>query len=117
MKNIFIIDDNPDFLETIARFLEQKGHRAVTAASGEEAIERMKGSKPDLVLIDLLMPRMGGFEVYDLLKKNGLHAPVFMISGANDPHAINKSFLLGIDGFIIKARSLDTLYAKIASCL
>jgi DNA-binding response OmpR family regulator len=65
---ILLVDDDPDVLMTMVDVLESRGYEVVTARDGEEALENLKEEKPDLMILDLLMPRMDGFEVCKTLQ-------------------------------------------------
>ncbi len=60
---ILIVDDDPDILEAMSMVLESKGYQVVTAADGVEGLANLKAEKPDLMILDLLMPKMDGFAV------------------------------------------------------
>jgi CheY-like chemotaxis protein len=61
--HILVVDDDPDILETITLLLESRDYKVTTAKDGVEALEKLKTAKPDLMILDLLMPRMDGFNV------------------------------------------------------
>jgi CheY-like chemotaxis protein len=61
--HILVVDDDPDILETITLLLESRDYKVTTATDGVEALEKLKAVKPDLMVLDLLMPRMDGFNV------------------------------------------------------
>ena len=65
---ILLVDDDPGVLMAMSDVLESRGYEVVTARDGEEALENLKEEKPDLMILDLLMPRMDGFEVYKKLQ-------------------------------------------------
>ncbi|MCL0079339.1 response regulator [Dehalococcoidia bacterium] len=67
-RNILVIDDDPDILEALTTVLESRGYQVATARDGVEGLNRLKTSKPDLIILDLIMPRMDGFEMYKRLK-------------------------------------------------
>jgi two-component system alkaline phosphatase synthesis response regulator PhoP len=65
---VLLVDDDPDVLMTMGDVLESRGYEVVTARDGEEALENLIEEKPDLMILDLLMPRMDGFEVFKTLQ-------------------------------------------------
>ena len=67
-KKILVIDDDPDIREVLTLVLEAEGYRVTTANYGADGLEKIKQGKPDLVILDLIMPGMGGFAVYKKLK-------------------------------------------------
>lgn len=67
-KKILLADDDPDVLDVISILLEDEGYEIVTARDGAEALEKIKLENPDLVILDLLMPRVDGFAVFNMLR-------------------------------------------------
>ena len=69
-KKILLVDDDPDFVEGARMVLEKGDFEVVTASSGKECLERIKEERPDLILLDIMMPQKSGFEVCKELKSN-----------------------------------------------
>ncbi len=69
-KKILLVDDDPDFVEGARMVLEKSDFEVVTASSGKECLERIKEEQPDLILLDIMMPKKSGFEVCKELKSN-----------------------------------------------
>lgn len=67
-KKILLADDDPDVVEVITMLLEDEGYEVVTAKDGAEALEKIKLENPDLIILDLLMPHVDGFAVFDMLR-------------------------------------------------
>ena len=82
MTKIMVIDDEPDLLEVVKLILESDGYQVVTAGSGQEALNRIEKDMPDLVLLDIIMPRMDGWEVFSRIKSNSKteDIPVIMLT-------------------------------------
>jgi two-component system response regulator VicR len=70
MTKIMVVDDEPDLLEVVKLILESDGYQVVTASSGQEALNIIEKEKPDLVLLDIIMPKMDGWEVFSRIKSN-----------------------------------------------
>jgi two-component system alkaline phosphatase synthesis response regulator PhoP len=68
-KKILLADDDPDVIEVVSILLEDEGYEIVTAKDGAEALEKIKSQDPDLVILDLLMPRVDGFAVFSKLRE------------------------------------------------
>ena len=68
MARILLVDDDPDFVEAVAAILEGKGHEVVKAYDGDEGLEKVKEERPDLIVLDVMMPRMDGYAVCKKLK-------------------------------------------------
>jgi len=67
-RKILLADDDPDVIEVVSILLEDEGHEIVTAKDGAEALEKIKLENPDLVILDLLMPHVDGFAVFNMLR-------------------------------------------------
>lgn len=116
IKKILIIEDDLPTLEAISLKLAQKGIIADTALNGEEALERLKKAKYNLILLDLLLPKKSGFDVLKEIKTgvdlNG--ARIIVLSNLGQEENIAKAKSLGADNYIIKADiNIDELTEKI----
>ncbi len=82
-KKILVVDDEPDMQAFLAAVLEDNGYETMTASDGDEALEKIKSCKPDLVSLDLLMPNKTGFKLFRELRKDPetAHIPVVMVTG------------------------------------
>jgi len=82
MTKIMVVDDEPDLLEVVKLILESDGYQVVTANSGQEALDMIEKEMPDLVLLDIIMPRMDGWEVFSRIKSNSRthDIPVIMLT-------------------------------------
>ncbi|MCK4532079.1 MAG: response regulator, partial [Candidatus Aenigmarchaeota archaeon] len=69
-KKIMVVDDEESLIELVTAVLEQEGYEIITAMNGEEALERLKTEKPDLILLDMMMPGMSGREVCERIRKD-----------------------------------------------
>lgn len=113
-KKVLVIDDEPDTLELIQLILEDGGFEAVLASSGFEALDILETVKPDLVLLDIMMPDMDGWEVFRKIKEKDSNMPVAILTAK----AQNIDKLLGLhvlkaDDYITKPFSKDELLNKI----
>ena len=101
---ILAVDDMPENRELISRLLSRAGHTVISAESGEEALELLETRGMDLVLLDLMMPGIGGAEVLKRMKENdSLRAtPVIMISGRQDMDQIIACIQAGADDYLLK---------------
>ena len=82
MTRIMVVDDEPDLLEVVKLILESDGYQVVTAGSGQEALNKIEKETPDLVLLDIIMPKMDGWEVFSRIKSNPRthDVPVIMLT-------------------------------------
>jgi DNA-binding response OmpR family regulator len=104
-KKILIVEDDLPTIDALAFKLNQKGISASTALNGEEAIERLKREKYDLVLLDLLLPKKNGFEVIKEVRISGHSkgAKIIIFSNLGQEDNIEKAMKLGANGYIVKA--------------
>jgi adenylate cyclase len=116
---ILVVDDTPQNVKLLTDLLTVKGYAVVTAASGAEALARIEADRPDLVLLDVVMPGMSGYEVCQRIradKANGI-MPVVMVT-ALDPSAERiKGLDAGADDFLTKPINLPELLARVRSLL
>jgi CheY-like chemotaxis protein len=103
-KKILIIEDEEILMNLLQRKLTQEGYEVSIARDGDEGLKSMKEVPPDLILLDILMPRMGGIEVMEAIQKDdGLkNIPVVIISNSGQPVEIDKAQRLGAKDWLIK---------------
>jgi adenylate cyclase len=113
---ILAVDDQPQNLRLLDAVLTPRGYRVVTASSGEEAVEALSQSIPDLVLLDIVMPGIDGYEVCRRIRHNPATAflPVVMITASGDQEKIS-AIQAGADDFVSKPFNQGELLARIAS--
>jgi len=107
-KVILIADDDLTLLEMYEERLKAEGCIIVTAKDGEEALEKVSESKPDLILLDIMMPKISGFEVLENLKKDPETStiPVIILTALGDGAKRNYGMELGAADYIVKAETL-----------
>lgn len=108
-KYILVVDDEPVNVSLLTLSLEKKGYRAVGALSGKEAIEQIKKEKPALVLLDIMMPGMDGFETLRQIKEFDKKIPVTMVSAVNERREMLKCIELGAGAYIGKPVDVNKL--------
>jgi DNA-binding response OmpR family regulator len=116
MKKILIIEDDPFLSEMYADKLSQSGFEAEIAANGKEGLTKSKTYKPDLILLDIVLPKMDGFEVLKSLKadKEVKGIPVILLTNLGQKNEVEKGLSLGAEEYIIKAHFTPTaVVAKI----
>lgn len=104
MKKILIVEDEEIMIDLLQRKLTAEGYETSVARDGQEGMEKMKEVKPDLILLDIIMPKMGGFEVMEEMKKDRelKKIPVIVISNSGQPVEIDKAQALGAKDWLIK---------------
>lgn len=104
-KKILVIEDDFLLLEMYAITLSSDGYTVLKASNGREGLDLIAGKRPDLVLLDLNMPSISGFQVLTDLKEEDNRTPVIVISNTDEQQAINKCKELGAKEYIIKAKT------------
>lgn len=100
-----MIEDDPSIAEMYSVQLEHDGYRVTVATTGEIALTTLSGSKPDLVLLDLLLPDRSGFEVLAMLNERlPNHPPVVILSNYGEPSMIDRGRALGAIEYLVKSR-------------
>ena len=107
--HILMVDDQPDFLEPIAFWLETKGYKVRLAHNGKEALERIEEELPHVVSLDIQMPEMDGIETLQHIREKHPDLPVIMVTGVNDGDVFLKAKDLKISGYFPKQGSLQEL--------
>lgn len=116
---ILIVDDEPFNVDYLEQELEESGYETVSAFDGQEALDRVQSDAPDLVLLDIMMPVMDGFEVLSRLKAepSTRDIPVIVISASNSLQSVVKGIQLGAEDYLPKPFEPTLLHARISSSL
>jgi DNA-binding response OmpR family regulator len=111
-RTILVVDDEPTLRETLVEALESEGYRAIPAADGREALVRFRGEKPDLVLLDLMLPELSGIEVCRIIRRES-GVPIVMLTAKDSEVDKVVGLELGADDYVTKPFSLRELTARI----
>ena len=115
-EKILIIEDEENILEAVKYTLTQEGYDVFTSVDGEDVLEKAQEIKPDLVLLDVMLPKMDGFEVCRILRKD-LEMPVFMISAKAEEIDRVVGLEMGADDYITKPFSMRELVVRVRNSL
>jgi CheY-like chemotaxis protein len=101
---ILVVDDEPPILRLMEFILAREGHEMVVAVNGEEALAKVAEHKPDLILLDIMMPRIDGYEVVRRLRADTEHAgiPIIMLSAKAQDADVQKGVDAGVNEYITK---------------
>ncbi|MCM8831486.1 MAG: response regulator [Candidatus Omnitrophica bacterium] len=115
IKKILVIDDEENICKLLDTFLGKKGYIVVTARNGKEGLKNAYKHKPDLILLDINMPKIDGFKVLEKLKNNmkTMSIPVIMLTGRGDDESKIKAAGLYSEYYITKPFDLEDLATKI----
>ena len=114
---LLVVDDEPTILELLAGTLRFAGFDVLTAVSGAEALRIAATVRPDLILLDVLMPDCDGFEVVRRIRAGGPRVPVIFLTARDNVHERVTGLTLGGDDYVTKPFSLDEVLARIRAVL
>ena len=122
MPSILIVDDDPVIRNLLTQILEEfqeSGVRLLTAENGEAAMESIKREKPDIIFLDVMMPKMNGFEVCDMVKRDPETKDIYIIMLTAKGQEIDKQKAkeLGSDYYITKPFNIDEIIKKVIDIL
>ena len=117
MKRILIIEDDLAILRGLKDNLEYEKYEVITATDGEQGYGLMKEKKPDLVILDLMLPKMSGYELCRKLRKEGVMTPVLMLTARGEEVDRVLGLDLGADDYVTKPFSVPELMARIRAIL
>ncbi len=118
-KKILIVEDEQDILQLVKHYLEKEGFRPVTAINGLDALKRVKEDKPDLVVLDLMLPHMDGLEVCKRLRSvpDTSMLPIIMLTAKAEESDTIVGLELGADDYVTKPFSPKALVARVKALL
>jgi DNA-binding response OmpR family regulator len=114
---VLVVDDDPELLPLLAFALRQGGWLVIEAASGEQALAAFGDERPDLVVLDVNLPGIDGFEVLRRLRADGATAPVLMLTVRGGEEDVVRGLDLGADDYLTKPFSPRTLLARLRALL
>lgn len=115
-SRILVVDDNEQFCQNVSDILEMKGYKVMTACDGFKALEMIKRNGLDLVLMDIKMPGLDGFQVLRLMRQR-FDFPIIMLTGRYEASVVRDAIDLGADDYVRKPFSVRELAARIKTKL
>lgn len=118
-KRILVVDDEVDLVETVLFSLELEGYEVLVAHNGEEALNLARKEKPDLILLDLMLPKLDGYKVCRLLKfdERYKHIPILMLTAKTQEKDKETGLETGANEYLTKPFDMDELMKKVRSYL
>ena len=120
MKKILFIEDESALQKTFGEILRQEGYEMISALDGKTGLRLAKSEKPDLILLDLILPKMPGFDVLKKLKEDNetKDIPVIVLTNLEDIKDVDRAIELGATTYLVKAKySLEEIVEKIKNAL
>jgi DNA-binding response OmpR family regulator len=111
-ETILIIEDDPTMLRGLKDNFEFEGYRVATASDGEKGLEAALSVKPDLIVLDIMLPKVNGYEICRLVRKEGLDVPIIMLTAKGQEQDIILGLNLGADDYVTKPFSIKQLLAR-----
>lgn len=118
-KKILIVDDEPNIVISLEFLMAQNGYNVFIAKNGEQAIDLLPKIKPDLILLDVMLPNRSGFEILQLLRKDSAtkSIKVILLTAKGRDQDITKGISLGADAYVTKPFSTRALVEKVKEVL
>jgi len=117
MKRILIIEDDPAILRGLKDNLEYESYEVLTAADGELGYSLIKAEKPDLIILDLMLPRMSGYELCKKVREEGLNTPIMMLTARSEEVDRVLGLDFGADDYVTKPFSVPEVLARIRAIM
>lgn len=115
-ERILIVDDEPRFVRLIEANLQTEGYEVLKASNGKQAVEETVTHKPDMVLLDVMMPEMDGFQACERIREFS-NVPIIMLTAKGEEDQRIKGLDLGADDYIVKPFSAGEMLARVRSVL
>ncbi|MFH0935375.1 MAG: response regulator [Candidatus Omnitrophota bacterium] len=108
---LLVVDDEKDIADTLAKTLTREGYETVVAYDGEEALQELKAQNPDIIILDLIMPKLNGFDVLKEVREKykDKWRPVIIVSAQSDLESVKKGYGLEADHYLTKPCSVENI--------
>jgi Response regulators consisting of a CheY-like receiver domain and a winged-helix DNA-binding domain len=116
MPKILVVDDDPNIRELVSLFLRREGYEVIEATNGEDALTRLEAVKPDLAVIDVMMPKMDGWALCSALRES-FDMPLLMLTAKGETAHKVKGFELGADDYVVKPFDPPELIVRVKALL
>ena len=117
MFHILVVEDNPNARKLMEAVLKQNGYEPILACDGVEALEVLDNKHVDLIVLDVMMPRMDGYEFTETLRASGCDLPILMVTAKEKPADKRKGFIIGTDDYMVKPVDEEEMILRIAALL
>ena len=117
MFHILVVEDNANTRKLMEAVLLQNGYQPILACDGVEALEILDKKHVDLIVLDIMMPRMDGYEFTETLRSSGCELPILMVTAKEKPADKHRGFLIGTDDYMVKPVDEEEMILRIAALL
>jgi DNA-binding response OmpR family regulator len=115
-ESVLVVNEDADLLDLLVYALRREGYMVLAAADGPQALRRFEADEPDIILLDVTMPKLNGFEVYRRLREAG-ETPIVMLTSWDEEEDVLRRLQLGADSYVTKPFSLEQLLAQMKTVL
>ena len=112
-KTVLVVEDEKNIVDILRFNLERKGYRVLEAYDGEEGLRKARAEKPDLILLDIMLPKMIGFDVCEALRKDGDNVPILLLTAREEEDDKVRGLETGADDYITKPFSMREVIARV----
>lgn len=117
MLTILVADDEENILNLFKIRLQNQGYNVLTAKDGREAIDVFYNNSIDLIIMDIMMPRLNGYDVIDTIRSDNFNTPVIMVSAKGELEDKREGFIVGADDYMVKPIEFDELLMRIQALI
>ncbi len=117
MFNIMIVEDDTNQRKLMATVLEQYGYNVIQAFDGIDALDQLDKKHVDLIILDIMMPRMDGFEFTETIRQSGSAIPILMVTAKTSPIDKRKGFIIGTDDYMTKPVDEEEMVLRVGALL
>ncbi len=117
MFNIMIVEDDANQRKLMSAVLEQYGYNVIQATDGIDALNLLDKKHVDLMILDIMMPRMDGFELTETLRQSGCNIPILMVTAKQSPVDKRKGFIIGTDDYMTKPVDEEEMVLRVGALL
>ncbi len=117
MRTILIVEDNPTMARALEDNFTMKGYRVMTACDGEQALSAALTDRPDMIILDIMLPKVNGFEVCSRIREKKVDTPIIMLSAKDQDADVITGLNLGADDYVTKPFSIKQLLARVEALL
>ena len=117
MFNIMVVEDDVNTRRLMCAVLERYGYNPIPATDGVDALEQMEKKHVDLVILDIMMPRMDGYEFTKEIRDGGSDLPILMVTARETPSDVKRGFIIGTDDYMTKPVDEEEMLLRIAALL